>query len=132
MVNDKLAYQVAADALLFAHFLFVCFVVFGLLLIFIGDWRRWRWVRNFRFRVAHLIAIGIVVLQSWLGMICPLTIWEMNLRERAGEQVYTGSFIAHWIENLLYYRAPEWVFMLLYTTFGLLVLASWYWVRPRR
>ena len=131
-MNDKLPYQLAADAILITHFLYVCFVVVGLLLIFIGYWCGWRWVRNFRFRVAHLLAIGIVVLQSWLGMICPLTTWEMNLRERAGEQVYSGSFIAHWIENLLYYRAPEWVFMLLYTAFGALVLASWCWIRPRR
>lgn len=131
-MDDKIFYQLAADAILVLHFLFVCFVVMGLVLIFIGQWRSWGWVRNFRFRVAHLIAIVIVVLQSWLGVICPLTIWEMGLRARAGEQVYAGSFIAHWIENLLYYRAPEWVFMLLYTAFGALVAASWYWVRPQK
>ena len=130
-MHDRLFYQIAADAILVIHFLFVCFVIAGLVLIFIGKWRNWGWVRNFRFRVAHLIAIGIVVLQSWLGMICPLTIWEMDLRERAGEQIYTGSFIAHWIENLLYYRAPEWVFMFIYTAFAALVVASWYWVRPK-
>ena len=131
-MQDRLFYQLAADAILFIHFLFVCFVVIGLALIFVGRWRRWGWVRNFRFRVAHLAAIAIVVLQSWLGMICPLTIWEMDLRVRAGEQAYAGSFVAHWIEELLYYRAPEWVFILLYTAFGALVVASWYWVRPRR
>ena len=131
-MDDQLFYRFAADTILVIHFLFVCFVVVGLVLIFIGKWRHWGWVRNFRFRVAHLLAIAIVVLQSWLGLICPLTTWEMDLRARAGEQVYAGSFIAHWIENLLYYRAPEWVFMLSYTTFGALVLASWYWVRPRR
>ena len=131
-MDDRLFYQLAADATLVIHFLFVCFVVLGLLLIFIGKWRHWSWVTNFRFRVAHLLAIAIVVLQSWLGMICPLTIWEMDLRARAGEQVYAGSFVAHWIESLLYYRAPDWVFMLLYTAFGALVVASWYWVRPQK
>lgn len=131
-MQDRLFYQLAADAILVIHFLFVCFVVTGLALIFVGRRRHWSWVRNFRFRVAHMAAIAIVVLQSWLGRICPLTIWEMELRARAGEQVYAGSFIAHWVENLLYYHAPEWVFMLLYTAFGALVVASWYWVRPRR
>jgi len=131
-LEDGILYLIAADAILVTHALFVCFVVLGLILIFIGKWRDWRWVYRFCFRIAHLIAIAIVVLQSWLGMICPLTIWEMELRARAGDQVYAGSFIAHWLEQLLYYRAPEWVFALLYTSFGALVVASWFWVRPRR
>lgn len=131
-MDDKLLYLIAADAILITHSLFVCFVVAGLLLVFIGKWRGWRWVYHFWFRVAHLIAIGVVVLQSWLGMICPLTIWEMQLRALAGDQVYSGAFIAHWLQQLLFYRAPDWVFALLYTAFGALVVASWFWVRPRR
>ncbi|TNF91386.1 MAG: DUF2784 domain-containing protein [Gammaproteobacteria bacterium] len=131
-MNDRLVYLLAADAILVTHFLFICFVVFGLLLILIGRWRAWTWVRNYRFRLAHLFAIAIVVLQSWIGMICPLTIWEMDLRALAGEQVYAGSFIAHWIEQVLYYRAPDWVFILLYTAFGGLVVASWFCVPPKK
>ena len=131
-MEDGIFYLIAADAILVTHALFVCFVVFGLILIFIGKWRDWRWVYRLSFRIAHLIAIAIVVLQSWFGMICPLTIWEMELRALAGDQVYAGSFIAHWLEQLLYYRAPEWVFALIYTSFGALVVASWFWVRPRR
>lgn len=131
-MGDKILYLIAADAILFTHALFVCFVVLGLMLIFIGKWRGWNWVTFFWFRIAHLLAIAVVVLQSWLGLICPLTIWEMDLRAMAGEAAYTGSFIAHWIERLLYYRAPDWVFVLLYACFGALVVASWIWIRPRR
>ena len=131
-MNDNLVYLIAADAILVTHTLFVCFVVLGLALIFIGKWRGWTWVFHFGFRLAHLLAIGIVVLQSWLGMICPLTIWEMELRAAAGDRVYAGSFIAHWLQQLLYYRLPDWVFAVLYTAFGALVVASWFWVRPRR
>ena len=57
-------FALAADALLLIHVLFVAFVVFGLLLILIGKPLRWAWVRNPYFRVAHLAAIGVVVLQS--------------------------------------------------------------------
>jgi hypothetical protein len=74
-------YLLAADLLLFAHALFVVFVVSGLLMIIAGRLLSWSWVRNPWFRLAHLIAIGVVVLQSWLGQVCPLTIWEMALRE---------------------------------------------------
>ncbi|MGH8119146.1 MAG: DUF2784 domain-containing protein, partial [Gammaproteobacteria bacterium] len=89
------------------------------------------WVRNPWFRVAHLLAIGVVVSQAWLGVLCPLTTLEMALRDRAGGAVYPGSFIAHWVEFLLYYRAPAWVFTLCYSVFGVLVAASWLAVRPR-
>jgi len=121
----------AADLVLLAHVLFVAFVVFGLLLILAGKLRAWAWVRNPWFRLAHLAAIGVVVVQSWFGAVCPLTILEMALRQRAGGAVYPGSFVAHWLEAILYYRAPTWVFAVCYTIFGGLVLASWYWVRPR-
>lgn len=119
-----------ADAILVVHVLFVCFVVFGLLAIYLGYELNWQWVRNLRFRLLHLVAIGIVVVQSWLGMICPLTVWEMALRKQAGAGTYAGSFIQHWLHQLLYYSAPDWAFMLLYSAFGLLVLASWFVVRP--
>lgn len=124
-------YLLAADAILVTHVLFVAFVVFGLVLILIGRLRAWSWVRNPWFRLLHLVAIGVVVLQSWLSVICPLTIWEMALRERAGGAVYSGSFISHWLEGILYYRVSEWVFVICYTLFGMLVVACWFWARPR-
>lgn len=130
-MEAQLAYRIAADVMLVIHAGFVGFVVLGLLLILAGGLCSWRWVRNPWFRLLHLIAISIVVLQSWFGIVCPLTTWEMALREKAGEAVYTGSFIAHWLESILYYRAPAWVFITVYTAFALLVLASWLWVRPR-
>jgi hypothetical protein len=125
-------YLLAADLLLFGHVLFVAFVVFGLVLILIGKVFAWDWVRNTWFRFGHLAAIGIVVLQSWVGVICPLTTWEMVLRERAGDVVYAGSFISHWLESILYFQAPAWVFSVCYTVFAAVVVASWFWVRPRR
>lgn len=131
-MSAELFYLIAADAILVVHVLFVIFVVLGLLLILAGKFFAWGWVHNFSFRVTHLVAIAVVVLQSWLGVICPLTVWEMNLRDRAGGSVYEGSFITHWLQTLLFYRAAEWVFVLLYTLFGVLVILSWYWVRPRR
>lgn len=121
---------ILADALLIFHTLLVAFVIFGLVAIFIGHFRNWRWVRNLWFRLSHLVVIGVVVLQSWLGVLCPLTEWEMALRRSAGQTGYDGSFIQHWLQSILYYSAPEWVFILAYTLFGLLVVASWFLVRP--
>ena len=112
------------------HVLFVVFVVLGLVLIFMGKFLFWQWVKNPWFRIAHLLGVGVVVVQSWFGVICPLTIWEMNLRLNAGETAYEGSFITHWLSEILYYQAPPWVFVVAYTVFGGLVLSSWFLVRP--
>ncbi|MEL6215544.1 MAG: DUF2784 domain-containing protein [Pseudomonadota bacterium] len=125
-------YQLAADALLLLHVGLALFLVVGLALVWIGAWRGWLWVRQPYFRIAHLASIGVVALQAWLGRICPLTIWEMALRERAGEATYDGAFIAHWLQALLYYDAPLWAFAVVYTAFAILVIASWVWVPPRR
>ena len=129
--HSETSYLFLADAILVVHFLFVMFIVLGLVLILAGGVFSWSWVRNPWFRLAHIAGIGLVVVQSWLGRVCPLTTWEMLLRSKAGEQAYLGSFISHWLTKLLYYQAPQWVFCLGYTLFGLLVAAGWFWVRPR-
>lgn len=129
---DTRWFLILADLLLALHTLLVAFVIFGLVATLLGHCLKWRWVRNFWFRLSHLILIGIVVLQAWLGVLCPLTVWEMTLREKAGGAAYDGSFIQHWLQSILYYSAPDWVFIVVYSVFGALVLASWIWVRPRR
>ncbi len=130
-MDPQTFYLMAADLILFIHVLFVAFVIFGLLFIVVGKLRGWRSPHNPWFRTAHLAAIAFVVLEAWLGVVCPLTTWEMALRAKAGDAVYAGSFIAHWLEALLYYTAPNWVFVVCYTLFGTLVVWSWFWVRPR-
>jgi hypothetical protein len=130
-VDDSTSFGLAADAILLVHALFVAFVVLGLLAIFIGYAAGWSWVRNRWFRLLHLAAIAVVVIQAWLGRLCPLTLLEMELRRKAGDVDYPGSFIAHWVEAVLYYDAPGWVFVAAYTVFGTAVAASWYWLRPR-
>ena len=131
-MSGSVSYRLAADLVLAVHTSFVVFVIFGLLLILIGGVRDWSWVRNPWFRMGHLLVIGVVVAQAWLGTICPLTTLEMTLRSRAGDAVYRGSFMAHWMESFLYYEAPLWVFAICYTAFGLLVVVSWVRIRPRR
>ena len=120
-----------ADAILLSHFAFVVFVVAGFLAILIGLLARWQWVHNRAFRITHLAAIGIVVLQAWFGQLCPLTIWENELRQAAGESVYAETFVEHWLHKLLFYQAEPWVFTAIYTAFGVLVVLVWYLGRRR-
>lgn len=132
-MTPALPYQVLADAVLLLHMGIVVFVVGGLVLVVAGNTvARWPWVNSLWFRIAHLIAIGIVVAQAWLGQVCPLTTLESWLRVQAGSAAYAKGFIETWVQRVIFYEAPTWVFTLVYTVFGLLVLASWWWYPPRR
>jgi len=125
-------YQIMADGVLLLHVLFVVFVLTGQLLIVLGAYRGWSWIRNWWFRIFHLGSIAIVVTQSWVSLICPLTTLEMRLRVRAGQEQYEGSFIQFWLERLLYYEAPAWVFIATYTVFGLFVVITWFCFPPQK
>lgn len=127
-----MSWALAADVVLFLHLCVVVFVVLGLVLIVLGNLRGWRFVNAWWFRLLHLATIVVVVLQSWLGVVCPLTMLELWLREQAGHATYAGGFIEHWLSRLLYFEAPAWVFVLAYTAFGLCVLAAWWRWPPRR
>jgi hypothetical protein len=119
-------YSYLADLVLLIHFAIVLFVVGGLLLIVGGNLLRWSWVNRWWFRTIHLLAISVVVLESWLGIECPLTTLENSLRLQAGQGVYQGSFIQHWVHGVMFYQAPGWVFALAYTLFALAVVAAWW------
>lgn len=121
-----------ADAVLLLHLGVVLFVVGGLGAIVAGNLAGWRWVNGLALRWAHLAAIGFVVLQSWLGATCPLTTLEAWLRSGARSAGGRQGFIEHWVQRLLYYDAPTWVFTLAYSVFGLAVAAAWWAYPPRR
>ena len=123
-------YQLLSNLVLAVHLAIVAFVVFGLPLVIVGNWCRWRWVNRLWFRLAHLGAIAVVAVQSWFGLTCPLTTLEMWLRAKANVATYGGGFVEHWLGRLLYYNAPPWVFVLAYSLFGLLVVAAWWRFPP--
>jgi len=123
--------QALADAVLLLHLAIVLFVVSGPPLIALGNRRRWRWVNAPLYRMTHLGLIGVVVAQAWFGALCPLTTLEVWLRRQAGGPGYEGSFIQHWVQALVYYEAPMWVFALVYTGFAGLVGLTW-WRYPMR
>jgi len=119
-----------ADLILVTHALFVAFVALGLVAVLLGKYWRWGWVRNLWFRLAHFLAIGVVIAESWLGLVCPLTEWESRSREAAGGETYSSSFIQHWLHEILFYDFAPWVFTAAYTLFGILVLVAWLLVPP--
>jgi hypothetical protein len=117
-----------ADAVVAFHMLIVLFIVAGVPLVYLGVTLRWAWVRSWRWRLVHLAAILFIAAESIFGISCPLTVWEDALRNR---QAGTG-FIERWIDQLLFYDAPAWVFTAAYVAFAALVLITWAAVPPAR
>ena len=117
-----------ADAVVLFHAAFVLFVVGGLFATWLGLALDRPFARNAWFRGLHLAAIAFVVLESLVGMVCPLTLWEDALRGRDTE----AGFIERWIHAALFWSWPAWVFTTLYVAFGLLVAATWWKFPPHR
>lgn len=85
-------YQLAADIIVLLHFFFIVFVVFGGVLVF-----KWRWIICLHIPAAIWGALIVMV-----GWICPLTPIENMLRHESGSQIYTGSFIEHYLVPVIY------------------------------
>lgn len=111
------------------HAIFVAFVVFGLLAILVGHLLDWRWIGNLYFRILHLAAVALVCVESIIGMDCPLTTLENALRLGAGQSGYAGDFIGYWLDRLIFYDFPRWVFTVIYLGFGAIVVST-LWLAP--
>ncbi len=126
-------YQILSDLVLVIHFCFVGFIVAGIVVVWLGSVCRWSFVRSPAFRVAHLLAMGIVMVESCAGLTCPLTAWEEQLRLRAGQSaVVDQSFMQRWVGSLLFYDASEHLFTLIYAGLLLLIVLTFCLVPPRR
>jgi hypothetical protein len=91
-VGVGMFYRYAADAVLFLHFSFILFAVFGGLL---AVWRRW-------FYFIHLPATTWGVFVELTGRVCPLTSLENTLRIKAGAAAYSKSFVEHYLLGIIY------------------------------
>src|ERR1043166_218356 len=101
-------YLILADAILVLHALIVLFNVGSLPVIWLGRFLEWNFVRNFAFRIVHLLLIGFVAAEAVVGAICPLTSWEDRLRIQAGvDPRYEGGYIAHWLHQLMFYDLDQ-------------------------
>lgn len=121
-----------ADLILIVHLAIVAFAVLLPPLVLIGGWRDWRWVRRPGLRLAHLGLIVFVATQALIGELCPLTIWEHELRLAAGQTGYGAQgLIAEGLHRLMFKTWPTEVFTAVYVGYALVVIASFAWVPPR-
>jgi hypothetical protein len=130
---------VLADVILLVHFAFAAFIVLSVPVIWIGFFLKKRFAHNPTFRLAHLLAMGCVLAEALVGMICPLTIWEAALRSRAGNgETYSGSFVQHWVHKILFYEIDQTTFAWIYAGFFAWIVVTmiavkphWWWKRKQ-
>lgn len=117
-----------ADVILVLHFCIALFLTFGLPVIWLGGLLGWRFVRNARFRYCHAGLMGVVVLESLIGVFCPLTTWEAALRRAAGGSEQQQSFVAYWVGRALYRDYDELYFTITYVAFFLAIVVTFFLV----
>jgi len=130
----KAFYDLLADLLVAIHFFYVLFAVGGEAFILLGAICAWKAVRNLPFRIGHLAAVGLVAVEAAMGIDCPLTVWEYDLRRLGGGQVveWQLSFVARLVRSVIFYDFPPWVFTLTHILFGLLVVLTYVLIPPWR
>lgn len=116
-----------AEAVLALHLAIIGFNVFGLIAIPIGAWRGWKLVRAPLWRLLHLVTFAIVALQAVAGRACFLTDWEDALSGAPSTQ----PLIMRWVNQVIFWPLPMWVFDALYLALFVYVLAL-LWLVPLR
>jgi hypothetical protein len=126
-----------ADLVVTIHLAFVVAVLLAQLLILVGWILHWAWVRNFWFRLAHLVAILIVAGQAVLDIECPLTTYERHLRGGDLHDMTNASAIGRFCNETLFFDStdengePRSIFMISYVSFAALVVLTWCFAPPR-
>ena len=116
----------AAIILLALHLAIIVFNIAGCVLIPLGAWRGWRWVREFWWRLTHVLSLAVVAVQALLGRACFLTIWQDQL----SGSTHVQPLIEGWMNRLVYWPLPMWVFVVAYVAVFAYVIGLWIWVRP--
>ena len=86
-------YKVIADIVVFIHFLWIVFLIFG------AFWG----IRNKAVMTFHVSGLAFAFIIQIFDWYCPLTHLEVWLRSKHDPALaYTGSFIIYYVERMVY------------------------------
>lgn len=115
-----MTYKILADVVVFIHFVWIVFLIFGALL----------GVRNTVLRILHISGLGYAFVIQIFDWYCPLTHLEVWLKSRhAPGLAYKGSFIMHYIEEFVYLDISRSVIIVF--TILLCIFNGWVYLRKR-
>lgn len=115
-----------AEFVLAVHAIIILFNLFGLVAVPLGGWRGWRFVRIVWWRALHVVAMAAVALQAVAGRACFLTLWQDAL---SGQGPGRTPLIMGWVNRLIFWPLPLWVFATAYVVLFAYVIVLW-WVVP--
>jgi Protein of Unknown function (DUF2784) len=112
-----------AEAVLAGHVAVILFNVSSLIVVPIGAARGWHFVHIAWWRVLHVVLLAAVVAQAFAGRACILTLWQSDL---AGSAASPTPLIESWVDQLIYWKLPIWIFAALYAVvFAYAVALLW-------
>ena len=116
-------YRIAADFVIFLHFLWIAFVILGFPVFLYLNWPKWR--------IFHLIALITMIVMQMTRTICPLTYLEAYLKSKGtSSHVYPGQFMIDTIEKLIYVEDLTLEKITYATIIFLIVVLLSFWFRP--
>jgi hypothetical protein len=121
------AHSSLAGLVLALHMVVIAFNVFGLVAIPLGAWRGWSFVRIAWWRLMHVASFAVVAAQAVTGRACFLTLWQDDLSGAAE----STPMIARWVNSVIFWPLPIWVFAAAYVALALYVVAL-LWIVPVR
>jgi len=114
-------YKVLADIVVFVHFLWILFLIFG---VFWG-------MRNQKVKVIHIFALAFAIIIQAFNWYCPLTHLEAWLRAKHDPTLsYTGSFIPYYVEKIVYIELPPASIFVLSIFLG--GLSAWLYLKKKK
>ena len=107
-------YAYLANVVIFVHLLWILFLISG------AFWG----VRHRAVKIVHILGLGYAFIVNLFDFYCPLTRLEIWLEYKYSPSgAYTGSFIAHYMEKIIYIDLPDWAIFLL--TAALCAFNAW-------
>jgi hypothetical protein len=114
-------YKVLADVVVFIHFLWIVFLIFGAVL-----GRKKKTVG-----ILHISGIVFALVIQIFGWYCPLTYLEVWLRAKHNPVLaYPGSFIAHYAEEIVYLELSRGLIFVLTVIIG--GFNAWLYLKGRK
>ena len=114
-----------ADLILTLHFCIAVFLILGLFTPIAYKFNL-GFYKNYYLRLVHLMLISIVLFETLIGVICPLTIIENLLRNNDEIE----SFISKWLGKFLFWELNITFFILIYFICFCWTVFIWFYYPP--
>ena len=119
-----------ANLVALVHIGYFLFIVLGTVAIIIGPRLGWMWIRNVWFRLLHLAAVYIVLIEDVFHIPCILNVLQWGLRRAGGRDPQATEGVGLVLDGLLFRTIPGWALDAMYWSLGVGLLALIYLVPP--